>query len=261
MSSVSSFIAAVQGIPGKPVKPAIKAVPRVSLANAAYADLKRRILSLELEPGQFVTEPALCDLLELGRMPVHQAVHRLMSEGFVQILPRKGMIIRPDSLHDVLELLEARSIIEPQIAALAAKRISPDQLLALRALLERASGLVDERHRSEYLSADRAFHQAIAEAAGNSVLIDAQRPLHERTARRHLRVWEPDALTVTQREHEAIGRALARRDPVAAAKTMLTHVQSLRRRIIGRPDAGARSMLFTENVGPRHGMSGSNANP
>ena len=261
MSTVSSSIAAVQGNPGKPVRPAIKAVPRVSLANTAYANLKRRILSLELEPGQFVTEPALCDLLELGRMPVHQAVHRLMSEGFVQILPRKGMIIRPDSLHDVLELLEARSIIEPQIAALAAKRISSDQLVALRALLERASGLVDERHRSEFLSADRGFHQAIAEAAGNSVLIDAQRPLHERTARRHLRVWEPDALTVTQREHEAIGRALARRDPVAAAKTMLAHVQSLRRRIIGRPDAGARSMLFTESVGPRRGMSGSNANP
>lgn len=241
-------------------KPGIQA-PRVSLANAAYADLKRRILSLELEPGQFVTEPALCDLLELGRMPVHQAVHRLMSEGFVQILPRKGVIIRPDSLHDVLELLEARSIIEPQIAALAAKRITADQLVAVRALIERAAGLVDERHRSEYLIADRAFHHAIAEAAGNSVLIDAQRPLHERTARRHLRVWEPDALSVTQREHEAIGRALARRDPVAAAKAMLAHVQSLRKRIIGRPDAGARSMLFPESVGPRGGMSGSNANP
>lgn len=261
MSSVSSPIAAVKAKPGNSARHALKAVPRVSLANTAYADLKKRILSLELEPGQFVTEPALCDLLELGRMPVHQAVHRLMSEGFVQILPRKGMIIRPDSLHDVLELLEARSIIEPQIAALAAKRISTDQLVALRELLDRASGLVDERHRSEFLMADRAFHHAIAEAAGNSVLIDAQRPLHERTARRHLRVWEPDALSVTQREHEAIGRALARRDAAAAAKTMLAHVQSLRRRIIGRPDAGTRSMLFTDSVGPRRGMSGSNANP
>jgi DNA-binding GntR family transcriptional regulator len=229
----------------------------VSLANTAYTDLKRRILSLELEPGQFVTEPALCDLLELGRMPVHQAVHRLMSEGFVQILPRKGMIIRPDSLHDVLELLEARSIIEPQIAALAAKRISAEQLVAVRALIVRSSGLVDERHRSEFLIADRAFHQAIAEAAGNSVLIDAQRPLHERTARRHLRVWEPDALSVTQREHEAICRAIGRRDPVAAAKTMLAHVQSLRKRIVGRPDAGARSMLVPESVDSRHGMLGS----
>ncbi len=254
MSSVSSSIAVVKARP-------VKAAPRVSLANAAYADLKQRILSLELEPGQFVTEPALCDLLELGRMPVHQAVHRLMSEGFVQILPRKGMIIRPDSLHDVLELLEARSIIEPQIAALAAKRISADQLATMRALIERAGGLVDERHRSEFLIADRAFHHTIAEAAGTSVLIDAQRPLHERTARRHLRVWEPDALSVTQREHEAIGRAIGRRDPAAAAKTMLAHVQSLRKRVMGRPDAGARSMLFPESTGSRRGMPGSNASP
>ena len=91
------------------------------------------------------------------------------------------------------------------------------------------------------------------------MLIDAQRPLHERTARRHLRVWEPDALSVTQREHEAIGRAIGRRDPVAAARTMLAHVQSLRKRILGRPDAGTRSTLFAESVVPRRGMSGSNA--
>ncbi len=211
---------------------------RVSLADTAYADLKRRILSLELAPGQFVTEPALCDLLELGRMPVHQAVHRLMGEGFVQILPRKGMIIRPDSLHDVLELLEARAIIEPQIAALAAERATSQQLAAIRALLERAGELVDERHRPEFLATDRAFHHAVAEASGNSVLVDAQRPLHERTARRHLRVWEANALSVTQREHQAVGRALQRRDPAAAAKAMLAHVESLRKRIVRRPDSG-----------------------
>ncbi len=255
MSSVRSRNAVADR---KPAKPAVKPSPRASLANVAYADLKRRILSLELEPGQFVTEPALCVLLRLGRMPVHQAAHRLMSEGFVQILPRKGMIIRPDSLRDVLELLEARSIIEPQIAALAAKRVTDDQLVAMRGLIERASGLADERYRGEFLIADRAFHHAIAEAAGNSVLIDAQRPLHERTARRHLRVWEPDALSVTQREHEAICRAIGRRDPVAAAKTMLAHVQSLCKRIIGRPEADAQSKLFPDLAGPRQGKSGSN---
>src|SRR5436190_7611610 len=98
------------------------------LSERAYEAIKERILSLDLRPGQFVNEQGLCTMIGMGRMPVHQAVHRLMADGLLDIMPRKGIIIGEDSLNDVLTGLEARSVVEPHITALAADRATPEQI-------------------------------------------------------------------------------------------------------------------------------------
>jgi DNA-binding GntR family transcriptional regulator len=204
-----------------------------SLAEVAYAGIKERILSLELRPGQFVNEQRLCAMLGIGRMPVHQAVHRLMGDGLLEVIARKGIVIRADSLNEILALLEARSAVEPNIAALAADRADAAQVKHMKKLLAESRKLVDQRHRREFMALDRAFHQAVAEAAGNRILVDAQRPLHERSARIWgVRVWGPDGLRLTQREHEAVLEAIAHRDPVAARAAMQRHLDLLQARIV-----------------------------
>lgn len=214
----------------------LAAVPAVeearSLAEQAYHEIKQRILSLELRPGQFLNELALCQLLGFGRTPVHQAVHRLMGEGLLEIIPRKGLLIRPDSMNEILELLEARWAVEPNIAALAAERVTPDQVKQLQTLLAESSKITDQRFRQRFMSVDRIFHATIAAAASNHILADVMRPLHERSARIwHLQVWQADDLEVTQAEHEAVLDAIARGDKSNAAKAMQQHIASLRRRI------------------------------
>jgi DNA-binding GntR family transcriptional regulator len=221
-----------------PVARRIAPVLQPSLSSQAYEAIKARILSLELQPGQFLNEVALCTMTGMGRMPVHQAVHRLMAEGLLEILPRKGIIIRPDSLNEILALLEARSAVEPNIAALAAERATPAQTRELGRLLKESAGLVDQRFRREFMAIDRLFHAAVAEAAGNPILVDSQRPLHERSARIwHLLVLRtPDGLRLTQEEHEAVHEAIARGDRRAAAKAMHEHLTSLRERIMKGAD-------------------------
>ena len=98
------------------------------MSELAYLSIKEKILSMELRPGSFLNEIKLCEMTSLGRMPVHQAIHRLQIEGLIEVLPRKGIVIRSDSLHDVLSLLEARLAMEPNVAALAAERISDEQI-------------------------------------------------------------------------------------------------------------------------------------
>jgi DNA-binding GntR family transcriptional regulator len=212
-----------------------RAVP--SLAGTAYASIKERILALELKPGQFVNEAALCARLGIGRMPVHQAVHRLMAEGLLDIMPRKGIIIGRGSLDEVLDLLEARGAVEPNIAALAAERASAAEVRAMKRLLAQSAKLLDQRVRGRFMAFDRAFHNAVAEAAGNRILVDAQRPLHERSILIwHLRIWQPDGLVRTQREHQAVLDAIAARDARGAREAMRTHLEALRRRILEGSD-------------------------
>ncbi|WP_164125965.1 GntR family transcriptional regulator, partial [Stenotrophomonas maltophilia] len=64
----------------------------------------------------------ICDLIGIGKTPVHQALQMLSAQGFVQIVPRKGIVITPDSLNDALTVLEARIVIETEMARFAAQR-------------------------------------------------------------------------------------------------------------------------------------------
>ena len=207
--------------------------PSVSLAETAYLQLKERILTLQLRPGMFLNELALSEMLGIGRMPVHQAVQRLKVEGLVEVIPRKGLVIRPDSLKDMLSLLEARLALEPNITALAAERASKEQIVALKKIVMDSKRIVKQTERMSFMSLDRAFHALIGDAAGNKILADAQRPLHERSELIwHLRVMREDGLVVNQREHMNIFTAIAERDANAARKAMEDHLHSLHNRIL-----------------------------
>jgi DNA-binding GntR family transcriptional regulator len=205
----------------------------VSLTERAYTEIKDKILSLELRPGLFLNELALCEMLNIGRMPVHQAVHRLQSEKLIEVIPRKGLVIRTDSLHDIIALIEARLAMEPNIAALAAERASDEQVAELKHLLAESDSVMEQSRRKSAMALDRAFHKLVAEACGNPILADAQRPLQERSDMIwHLRIMSEDGLVITQKEHARILEAIVKRDASGARKAMAEHLMSLQRRII-----------------------------
>ena len=205
--------------------------PVLSLAEQAYVEIKRRILSLEFGPGQFFNEQAICDLIGSSRSPVHHAVQRLKLEGLVDVIPRKGLQIRRESMDEILDILEARWAVEANVAGLAAQRRTDAQLQAMKALLETCAGLNREDDRERFAQIDRAFHNMIAEAAGNAALSEIMRSLRERSGRLwKLRVLVPGDLPHTQTEHQAILDAIEAGDSAAAATAMAGHLTSLRRR-------------------------------
>jgi GntR family transcriptional regulator, rspAB operon transcriptional repressor len=204
-----------------------------SLTDRACAEIKRRIITLAYRPGQFLNESSICTALRLGRTPVHEALHRLRLEGLVEIIPRKGILIRPDSLNDVIALLEARAIVEPQGIGLAAERITPAHLDALEGLLIEGRQAVSDASMGDFMALDARFHQELARSCGNVVLAEVMRLLHERSSRIwHLQVWSGDDLRVTQCEHEEIVAAIRRGSKDAASTAAAAHLSSLKRRIL-----------------------------
>jgi DNA-binding GntR family transcriptional regulator len=65
-----------------------------SLREQAYLEIKRRINRLEYRPGAYLNEALISRQLKIGRTPVHQALDRLMLEGLVQVIPRKGVVVQ-----------------------------------------------------------------------------------------------------------------------------------------------------------------------
>ncbi len=204
-----------------------------SLSEQAYEAIKARILSLEYQPGQILNEAVICEALGIGRTPVHQAVHRLSSEGLIEIIPRKGLIVRPDSLNEIVCVLEGREVVEPYIAGLAAERITSDGAERLKKLVQESAKFVDQKYRRQYMDIDREFHKLIASVADNPIIAEFMRTLHERSIRIwHMRWWQEHDLQVTQAEHVALLEAITRRDRPGAEKAMRSHIESLRARIL-----------------------------
>jgi len=200
---------------------------RALLTDEVYNALKWRILTHDLRPGGLLTEEELCRLLGYGRSPVHQAVHRLKYDGLVEVIPRKGIVVRAFSARDINELIEVRLPIEMEMARLAALRASLEQLNALRGRLADGRRYLQRTDREGLMALDRAFHHGIAECTGNQVLIDVLENLHQRS----MILWFVSvssggrAYDIVQDEHEEILARLAARDAGGAADAMRRHLE------------------------------------
>ncbi len=211
------------------------AVPRgrESLKAKAYDEIHRRINTLQFRPGDFLNEAHIAESLGLGRTPVREALSQLAHEGIVEIAPRKGIIIRPVSLNDVLEIIDVRLINEVQCAGLAAERASATEISRMRAILQRTESAIAPCDYETSMDLDREYHAAMAEAAKNRVLAEILRNLHKRL----LRFWfmslaEHQHLQRVQDEHMALFEAIARHDADGARAAMRAHIEAFRKNII-----------------------------
>ncbi|ACA19364.1 transcriptional regulator, GntR family [Methylobacterium sp. 4-46] len=208
--------------------------PIISENERAYRRLKGDILALRLKPGEALNEAALCAEFGIGRTPVNKALHRLMHEGLVRILPRKGVLVQPLSMDEFAQLVEVRRLTEPACAARAAERIGAADLARLDAVLAEAPA-APSPDLDPIIEADRRFHAAIAAASGNRVLAEVLDGLHGRSVRFWaLSLGTGQHLAEVAVEHAAIRDALARRSPSDAAAAMTAHIESFARTLAAR---------------------------
>jgi DNA-binding GntR family transcriptional regulator len=203
-----------------------------SLTEVAYEAIKQKIITLQFGPGTYLNVASITEVLGIGRTPVHQAVRRLTHDGMIEIMPRKGMIVKPVSLHEVMDVTEARALNEPYCVRLAAKNASAKDILGLERILKRASKAAKAGNTEEQMLADRDFHCEISRIAGNKILADILKNLHERS----LRFWfislhDSNHRDDVTNEHAAIVAAIKKHNPDAAEKAMRQHIDSFRQNI------------------------------
>jgi DNA-binding GntR family transcriptional regulator len=204
-----------------------------SLVDLAYEQIKERIITVFFLPGQYLNEGAICALLGLGRTPVHQALHRLELEGLVEIMPRKGVIVLPDSIAEILKILDSRTAVEPELARHAAEHATPGMAAELKVLARFKK--IDENMSDidAFTISDRAFHRKLGEISGNHVMGEFARNLHERSWRYwYLHLWQTLDIEASNRQHMAIADAVAAGDGEAAAQAMREHISSLKQRLL-----------------------------
>lgn len=200
--------------------------------DVAYEELRRMIVSLELEPGVSIDERQLIDRLNIGRTPVREAIHRLIHEGMIVHYPRRGSWVSPLSFTELQNMIEARRMLEIECGRHAAERISAERMQELRNEVDKSSGAINTDDVSTLISIDQQFHLGIARATGNRYLVRMMEQLHHELTR----YWYVSAIRVGQldiveRHHRTILDAIATGDPDIAAQAQDDHVTLFRERL------------------------------
>ncbi|GAA2738031.1 GntR family transcriptional regulator [Pedococcus aerophilus] len=138
---------------------------RASGGQLVYTELRRRILDLDLQPGQRLYEPELAAELQVSRTPLREALRLLLAEDLLDQLPTGGMVVRQLSAGEIEELYTVRAALEGLMAAEAARRMDPVTRSRLTALVDRNAKLVELP--DDAMNAGHDFHLAIAEVAGH----------------------------------------------------------------------------------------------
>lgn len=139
---------------------------RVSGGQVVYAELKRRILTLDLRPGQRLFEPELAQQLAVSRTPLREALRLLLAEDLLEQLPTGGMVVRTLSAEEIDELFTVRAALEGLMAAEATERMTESAGLELTKLVVRNELLVE--FAEDAMNAGHDFHLKIAEIAEHS---------------------------------------------------------------------------------------------
>ena len=215
----------------KSARKAAMATPDMPLKERAYQLIKHRIITCAFKPGENLNEAVVADMLKLGRTPVNQAFDRLRLEALVDVIPRKGIVVRHIHFDEVLQISEARILNEAYAVRLAAERASTAEISAMREILAEAAHLNEDIER--FIMLDREFHMMIASAARNEVLSDILLNLNERS----LRLWsislaDEEHKASVNTEHRDIFLALYHRDASAAEEAMRRHIDSFRLTIL-----------------------------
>jgi DNA-binding GntR family transcriptional regulator len=197
--------------------------------DSAYGRLRTAILSLELVPGERISERGLESLLGASRTPIRAALMRLENEGLTEREGR-GWRVTPIDLAEVRAVLEYREALEVAAVRLAVERADDEELAALRMLAEVHRDCDDEETGLRDFS---DFHVALVRLSRNQFLADGMSGALTRLSRiRWLGVRTPQSRSAARDEHLRLVAAIGARDTGQAVALTVEHNRDTRDRLL-----------------------------
>lgn len=205
------------------------------LRELIYLELKRRILTGEIESHTRLMEIELADKMNVSRTPIREAVRKLAAEGLVVIEPRHGAYVSEISIKDLEDVFEVREALGELAAGIAAERATEEDKAALNKLLRLNQLAIENHNRDEMVEYDEKLHNYIVECSGNKTLIQMVKQVQELSMRfRYVYYDDQSKYMIQPVEHKRIVDAIVAGDPEAARKAAKEHIATLKAFIVER---------------------------
>ena len=206
-------------------------------AQLAYQNLRSRLIAGEFLPGSRIRYGPIGQELGISATPVREAMGLLANEGFVELVPQLGAVVRTISRDELVELYEMREAIEPYAAAKASQRASESQIAAIGRTVQRMRTLAEnvdrtknrvagKRDTAEFEKADLAFHMLIIDATGNQTMVRASESSNAlvRVFATERHAYDAQIMKSTCEDHSAILGGIRSRKSDVARDAMQMHI-------------------------------------
>lgn len=234
-----------------------------SLKQQAYSLILRKLSNGELPAGARVSNRALAKELDIGFVPVREAIIRLVSEGLVEHRPGQGTFVPEPSNEKIIDLYDLREALECHaVAKLAAQAGRLDLSEAesqnrqlweiIEELSRQGSDTCDAEQLDRWGHADAAFHGALLRAAGNRLALERVLDLRllTRIFSQGMQHQPTATLVRTHEEHQRIVAALAQGDADAARREMSAHIRYGCRMILAAHDRRRMELVSAHRLRP-----------
>lgn len=210
-----------------------------TLADQAYDEIREKIITGQLSPGERLVNRSLSADIGVSVIPVREALRRLASEGLVNHIPGSGTFVGNLDRDDVIDLYRFREAIECFAVREAIANIRDDQLRQLEAICEdwlnvareirqRTDGLGDAELFERGLKNDIAFHEILIKAASNAYLSKTLQDMRLLARVAHLKTRRAQSLheaAKTYRQHATLLRAIKNKNVDEADHWMRSQIQ------------------------------------
>lgn len=217
------------------------------IARRLVDGLRHAIVTMQLQPGEKLSEQDIARRFGVSRQPVREAFIKLADAGLVKILPQRGTLVVKISVEGVTNARFVREAIECAVVREAARLRDAPSLDALRQCLEDTRQALQAGNGDRLFSLDEEFHQTLAKAANRHA---AWRVVMEQKAQmdrvRYLDLGDAIPMQVVLDQHIVITEAIIAGDPVAAEAAIRTHLAEI---LISLPKLRARwPELFDDSL-------------
>lgn len=204
---------------------------RQQLPEEVASYVRELIISGEVKPGEFLRMEPIAEAVGVSNTPVREGMLALRSEGFVELVPRRGFVVAPFAEQDLRDLFWAQGKLAGELAARAAKRMTPERLEDLERLLDEYEAAVDGGDQSAIAYVGHNFHRQINLAADSRRLALLLSSMVKQLPNRFYATIEGH-VDATSHEHSELVDALRRRDSRRARSLMEAHLDSGAARLI-----------------------------
>jgi DNA-binding GntR family transcriptional regulator len=206
-----------------------------SIQGRVIAEMRRRIISGEIEPAASLSELALAEEFGVSRTPVREALKQLQTEGLVEIRPRVGTFVSTPSRREITELFEMKELLEGAAARLLAQRGRVPEIDQLEENLRQSDEAVARGDRVRYAALVEEFHDLLIRGADNHKLAAHYRMLMNQLAYArlvHTSLSQPGRALASDREHHQVLELIVAKDSDSAERVMREHVRASRRALL-----------------------------
>lgn len=194
----------------------------------AYNRLKHAIITGEFPPEKLLVERELCEMLQISRTPVREALRCLASEGLVSSHPGRGMFVTRITPQEIIYIYELKEALERMAVRLCIERMTDDQLGQLGQCLEGHTRAYEEEQYELAADMDMQFHVMLVEFAQSPKIEEHAKAILLQTRRlSQLSVYNTSFTMKFINEHKMIYDAMLNRNPFEAEQAVHQHILTI----------------------------------